>query len=226
MPSSTPAPAGWPRRWPRAASARAIPSRSMLANTPPMLEAHYGVPMTGAVLHSINTRLDAGIVAFQLDHADCQGGDLRPRVRARHAGGAGAGEGEAARHRLRRPAVPAGGRAAVRHRLRGASRRRRSGLRVAHAAGRVGGDRAQLHLGHDRQPEGRRLSPPRRAPDVLRQYGGGRHGQASRLSLDAADVPLQRLVLSLDAVGGRRHARVPPVGACRADVRRPSPSTR
>src|SRR5690349_2221499 len=42
----------------------------MLANTPPMLDAHYGVPMTGAVLHSINTRLDAEIVAFQLDHAD------------------------------------------------------------------------------------------------------------------------------------------------------------
>ncbi len=42
----------------------------MLPNTPPMVEAHYGVPMTGAVLHSINTRLDAAIVAFQLDHAD------------------------------------------------------------------------------------------------------------------------------------------------------------
>jgi fatty-acyl-CoA synthase len=42
----------------------------MLPNTPPMVEAHYGVPMAGAVLHSINTRLDAAIVAFQLDHAD------------------------------------------------------------------------------------------------------------------------------------------------------------
>ncbi len=42
----------------------------MLANTPSMLEAHYGVPMTGAVLHSINTRLDAAIIAFQLDHAE------------------------------------------------------------------------------------------------------------------------------------------------------------
>ncbi len=42
----------------------------MLANAPPMLEAHYAVPMTGAVLHSINTRLDAPIIAFQLDHAD------------------------------------------------------------------------------------------------------------------------------------------------------------
>jgi fatty-acyl-CoA synthase len=42
----------------------------VLANTPPMLEAHYGVPMLGAVLHTINTRLDAPIVAFQLDHAN------------------------------------------------------------------------------------------------------------------------------------------------------------
>ena len=42
----------------------------MLSNTPAMLEAHFGVPMTGAVLHSINTRLDAAIIAFQLDHAE------------------------------------------------------------------------------------------------------------------------------------------------------------
>jgi 3-(methylthio)propionyl---CoA ligase len=42
----------------------------ILANSPAMLEAHYGVPMTGAVLHSINTRLDPPVVAFMLDHAD------------------------------------------------------------------------------------------------------------------------------------------------------------
>jgi fatty-acyl-CoA synthase len=42
----------------------------MLSNTPPMLEAHFGVPMVKAVLHSLNTRLDAAIVAFQLDHAE------------------------------------------------------------------------------------------------------------------------------------------------------------
>ena len=45
---------------------------AMLANTPEMLEAHYGVPMTGATLHTINTRLDAVVIAFQLDHADCK----------------------------------------------------------------------------------------------------------------------------------------------------------
>ncbi|MEJ1158134.1 acyl-CoA synthetase [Prosthecomicrobium sp. N25] len=42
----------------------------MLSNTPPMLEAHYGVPMCGAVLNTLNTRLDAAIIAFSLDHAD------------------------------------------------------------------------------------------------------------------------------------------------------------
>ncbi|MEG6507486.1 acyl-CoA synthetase [Methyloligella sp. 2.7D] len=42
----------------------------MLSNTPSMLEAHYAVPMIGAVLHCINTRLDPPIIAFQLDHAE------------------------------------------------------------------------------------------------------------------------------------------------------------
>jgi fatty-acyl-CoA synthase len=41
----------------------------MLANTPAMVEAHYGVPMTGAVLNTLNTRLDAAILGFTLDHA-------------------------------------------------------------------------------------------------------------------------------------------------------------
>ena len=42
----------------------------MLANTPAMLEAHYGVPMTQGVLNTLNTRLDAQIIAFSLDHAE------------------------------------------------------------------------------------------------------------------------------------------------------------
>ncbi|MGN6304103.1 MAG: acyl-CoA synthetase [Mesorhizobium sp.] len=42
----------------------------MLSNTPPMLEAHFGVPMIKAVLHCLNTRLDAAVIAFQLDHAE------------------------------------------------------------------------------------------------------------------------------------------------------------
>ncbi len=42
----------------------------VLANAPAMLEVHYGVPMTGAVLNTINTRLDAAVNAFTLDHAE------------------------------------------------------------------------------------------------------------------------------------------------------------
>ncbi len=44
----------------------------MLANTPAMLECHYGVPMTQGVLNTLNTRLDAAILAFTLDHAEAK----------------------------------------------------------------------------------------------------------------------------------------------------------
>jgi len=44
----------------------------MLANTPPMLEAHYGVPMVGAVLCPLNTRLDPAALAFILDHGEAK----------------------------------------------------------------------------------------------------------------------------------------------------------
>jgi fatty-acyl-CoA synthase len=44
----------------------------IFANTPAMLEAHYGVPMTGAVLNTINTRLDATTVAFQIEHGEAK----------------------------------------------------------------------------------------------------------------------------------------------------------
>ena len=44
----------------------------MLANTPPMLEAHYGIPMLGAVLNALNTRLDAAALAFMLEHGSAR----------------------------------------------------------------------------------------------------------------------------------------------------------
>ncbi|MFN7156733.1 MAG: acyl-CoA synthetase [Acidovorax sp.] len=44
----------------------------MLPNTPPMVEAHFGVPMAGAVLNAINTRLDPETVAFMLDHGEAK----------------------------------------------------------------------------------------------------------------------------------------------------------
>ena len=44
----------------------------MAANTPEMLEAHYAVPMLGAVLCSVNTRLDAAAVGFILRHSEAK----------------------------------------------------------------------------------------------------------------------------------------------------------
>ncbi len=44
----------------------------MLPNTPEMVEAHYGVPMAGAVLNALNTRLDAGSIAFMLEHGEAK----------------------------------------------------------------------------------------------------------------------------------------------------------
>ena len=44
----------------------------ILPNTPPMVEAHFGVPMSGAVLNTLNTRLDAETLAFMLDHGEAK----------------------------------------------------------------------------------------------------------------------------------------------------------
>ena len=72
----------------------------MLANTPPMLDAHYGVPMAGGVLNALNTRLDAAALAFILDHGEAKIPYHRSRVRWRDEGDIEARQGEAARHRL------------------------------------------------------------------------------------------------------------------------------
>ena len=56
----------------------------MAPNTPPMLEAHFGVPMIGAVLNGINIRLDAPAIAFILDHGRSQSPYNRPRVLPRY----------------------------------------------------------------------------------------------------------------------------------------------
>jgi fatty-acyl-CoA synthase len=45
---------------------------AMLPNIPAMVEAHFGVPMSGAVLNTLNTRLDAEALAFMLDHGEAK----------------------------------------------------------------------------------------------------------------------------------------------------------
>jgi fatty-acyl-CoA synthase len=68
--------AGRCRRLASALAARGIGTGDtvavMAANTPEMLEAHFGVPMTGAVLNALNTRLDAEAIAFMLEHGEAR----------------------------------------------------------------------------------------------------------------------------------------------------------
>jgi fatty-acyl-CoA synthase len=44
----------------------------MLPNTPEMVEAHYAVPALNAVLNTLNTRLDAPLLAWQMNHCEAR----------------------------------------------------------------------------------------------------------------------------------------------------------
>ena len=153
-----------------------------------------------------------------------QGADHRPRILADHQGRAREARPQDPGHRHRRPGG-ARRRALGRDGLRGVRRRRRPRLRLAHADGRVGSDRAQLHLGHHRQSQGRRLPPSRRVPERDGQHPRLVDAAAPGLSLDPADVPLQRLVLPLDAGGRGRHQRLSAPGRGRSRSSAPSPTT-
>ena len=208
------------RAWPSAASSAATACRCMLANTPAMLECHYGVPMTQGVLNTLNTRLDAAIIAFSLDHAEakvviidrefskvmkealalCKAKPLVIDYDDPEYSGAGERLGEIEYEDFVAHGDP--------------------DFALVDAGRRMGRHRAQLHLGHHRRSEGRGLSPPRRASAGDGQCHHLRHAAASGLSVDAADVPLQRLVLPLDDLDRRRHACLPARGARGRDVRR------
>ena len=211
-PRPTRARAGSPRRCAAPASARATPSPSMLANTPEMVEAHFGVPMTGGVLNTLNTRLDAEAIAFMLDHGEAKvlvtDSEFAPTIAAALA----RVDGRSRSSSTSTIALGPGGERLGDDRLRGVPRRRRPRVRVAAARRRMGRDLAQLHVGHHRQSEGRRLPPSRRVPERAVQHPRLGHAAARGVPVDAADVPLQRLVLPVDDGRERRHQRVPAQG--------------
>ena len=78
-------------------------------NIPAIYEAHFAVPMAGAVLNTLNTRLDAEALAFQLNHGEARV-LLTDREFSSTIARAGDGRGKAARHRHRRPDVRRRGR--------------------------------------------------------------------------------------------------------------------
>ena len=182
-----------------------------------MLEAHYAVPMLGAVLNALNFRLDAATIAFILEHGEAKAlitdRELSPVVgpALEQLGQAAAGD----RHRRR---ARRGGRAFGRNGLRGFPRDRRSGLPARPAARRMAVDLPALHLGHHGQSQGRGLSPSGRLPERRRQPDHLRPAAGLGLPLEPADVPLQRLDLHLgrDRRGG--DPRLPAQGRPGADL--------
>ncbi len=107
--------------------------------------------MAGAVLNTLNTRLDAAIIAFMLDHGEAKvlivdreySKVVKEALRSL--------QGAAVRDRLRRPGIRRRGRAARRPRIRGIFAEGDAGFPLADAGRRMGRDCAQLHLRHDRR---------------------------------------------------------------------------
>ena len=193
---------------------------ALLANTPAMLECHYGVPMCGGVLHSINTRLDAAIIAFQLDHALSKivivDREFMPLMQ------------EALALASVTPVL-------IQYddpEFDGAVHPSEA---IDYEAFLSGGDPEfawlmpqdewdaishQLHIRHNGRPQRRGVPSPGRLPAGARQCADRVNAEARGLSVDLADVSLQWLVLSLDAVGDRRHPRLPASGSRRTDLGR------
>ena len=183
----------------------------MAANTPELFELHYAVPLTGAVLNTINTRLEPETVAYILDHSDARlviadtafsaviqkAFDLNDKalpvvdiVDADGPGGTKIGSDRCMKISLLR---------AIRvFTWRGPEDE-------WHRAG------AQLHVRHLRPPQRRRLPSPRRLSDGDGHTGCLGTAPTSGLSLFRADVSLQRLVPRLvHDLDGRHHRSDPP----------------
>jgi len=180
----------------------------MLANTPAALECHYGVPMTQGVLNTLNTRLDAAIIAFSLDHADakvviidrefskvmkealslCKAKPLVIDYDDPEYSGQGSDRGDGS----------------ARSNTRTSSPQATPTTAWAMPDDEWDAITLKLHLRHYGRSEGRGLSSPRRASLGDGQCHHLPHEAASGVSVDAADVPLQRLVLPVDGVDRRR----------------------
>ena len=190
----------------------------MAPNIPEMLEAHFGVPMCGAVLNPPELPARRRHDPFHPRTRRDDGADHRSRVLAGDRAGARGDGRSAGGDRHRRPAVRER-RAARREGLRGVHRRGIARVRVPPAGRRVAGDQPRLHVGDHRQPQGRRGPPPRRVPERGRADARVRHRGALALPVDAADVPLQRLDVHLGRHRGGRDPRLPADRRSRPDLR-------
>ena len=171
----------------------------LLANTPEMIEAHFGVPMTGAVLIPLNTRLDAAAIAFMLEHGEAKVLLVDRDFSGLAAWRRGRAGPAPARGGRRRPRVRRPGRADRHPGVRVAARVRATPATPGRAARRrVAGHLAELHLRHHRQPQGRRRTTTAALTSTPSGTSSPGTCRGTRVPVDAADVPLQRVVLPLD----------------------------
>ena len=192
----------------------------ILLNTPAMLECHYGVPMCGGVLHSINTRLDAKVIAFQLDHAqakvlivdrECmalaqqalQLADVQPVLIQYDDPEFTEPTAAVAADVLDYEAVIASGDANFDWLM---PTDEWDAISINYTSGTTGDPKGVVY--HHR---GGVFAGAGQCPDDI-------HGQARGLPVDFAHVPLQRLVLSVDAQRDCRHARLLAAGSGGADL--------
>ena len=149
--------AGWPRRWRGAAIGKNDTVAVMAPNTPPMVEAAFGVPMCGAVLNTLNTRLDAETIAFMLRHGGAKVLITDREFSAGDRGGAGAAGRQAAGDRHRRSQCRRTASCWARSSYEAFLAEGDPDYRLAEPGGRMGRDRAELHVRHDGRSEGRRV---------------------------------------------------------------------
>ena len=174
----------------------------MAPNVPALLEVHYGVPMIGGVLNTINTRLDGPAIGFGLKHSAAKvlivDRDYAKPVRDALQG-------------LDQPPLvidivdPAGKDGHPDSMTVGAMQYESF---IAQgdpdfvwqlARRRVAVDCTQLHLGHDRRSQGRGLPPSRRVPEC--------HGQCAGVRADARHAPTSGRCRCSTATAGRTHGQ-------------------
>ena len=170
-----------------------------------MLEAHFGVPMSGAILNALNTRLDAAAIAFILEH--CEAKAFLVDRQLSHVAR------DALANLKSRPLVidiedvyAEGGERVGDLTYEELLQRGDADDPNSLAGRRVRGDHAELHVRDDRQAEGCAVSPSRNLPQHPEPDHPPWPQQRFHLSVDATDVPRQRLVLLLGDGRDRRHA--------------------
>jgi acyl-CoA synthetase (AMP-forming)/AMP-acid ligase II len=184
----------------------------MLPNTPEMVEAHYAVPALNAVLNTLNTRLDAPLLAWQMNHCEARvlitDREFSP-VMARAGAAAQRARARAGRHRRLRQRVHRPGERIGTHEYEALLAAHAPLPRLEGPADEWDAIAVSYTSGTTGDPKGVVTHHRGAYLNAVCNAGHLDHAALPALPVDAADVPLQRLVLPVDGghAGGR--ARVP-----------------